>query len=203
MKNPTALRWIWSRTKRETPLLVLLTFSNALLSVCSVSLALLAKEIVDAAVNADRDRLIRFCVILLCVILLQVLLRILIKNLEVRVSGRMEMDYKRALFGAILSKDYSAVTAFHSGELLTRLTSDITLVTDTVTTLVPSVAAMLTKLVCAFLVILSLDKWFAAILLLAGLVVFSGTRLFRGKIKAMHRRVQETDGRLRSFYRKR
>ena len=199
MKNPTALRWIWSRTKRETPLLVLLTFSNALLSVCSVSLALLAKEIVDAAVNADRDRLIRFCVILLCVILLQVFLRILIKSLEVRVSGRMEMDYKRALFGAILSKDYSAVTAFHSGELLTRLTSDITLVTDTVTTLVPSVAAMLTKLVCAFLVILSLDKWFAAILLLAGLVVFSGTRLFRGKIKAMHRRVQETDGRLRSF----
>ncbi len=199
MKNPTALRWIWSRTKRETPLLVLLTFSNALLSVCSVSLALLAKEIVDAAVNADRDRLIRFCVILLCVILLQVFLRILIKSLEVRVSGRMEMDYKRALFGAILSKDYSAVTAFHSGELLTRLTSDITLVTDTVTTLVPSVAAMLTKLVCAFLVILSLDKWFAAILLLAGLVVFSGTRIFRGKIKAMHRRVQETDGRLRSF----
>ena len=36
-------------------------------------------------------------------------------------------------------------------------------------------------------------------LLLAGLVVFSGTRLFRGKIKAMHRRVQETDGRLRSL----
>ena len=95
MKNPTALRWIWSRTKRETPLLVLLTFSNALLSVCSVSLALLAKEIVDAAVNADRDRLIRFCVILLCVILLQVLLRILIKSLEVRVFRR---DFVKRLF---------------------------------------------------------------------------------------------------------
>lgn len=199
MKNPTALRWIWSRTKRETPLLVLLTFSNALLSVCSVSLALLAKEIVDAAVSGDRERLVRYSVVLLCVIVLQVLLRILIKSLEVRVSGRMEMEYKRVLFGEILSKDYSCVTAFHSGELLTRLTSDITLVTDTVTTLVPSVAAMLTKLVCAFLVILSLDKWFAAILLLAGLVIFSGTRIFRGKIKSMHRRVQETDGSLRSF----
>ncbi len=199
MKQNTARKWIWQTAKPQLPLLVLLIFGNALSSVCAVSMALFSKWIVDAAQNADLPALYRAGAVLLCVVLLQIALRIFDNSLSVRISGKLEMACKRRLFSAILQKEYSAVTAYHSGELMTRLTSDITVVTDNATVLLPTATAMVTRLVFAFAVIVSLDVRFALLLLAAGVLLFVFTRAFRSKIKKLHKAVQASDGRLRAF----
>lgn len=199
MKQNAARKWIWQTAKPQLPLLVLLIVGNALSSVCAVSVALFSKQIVDAAQNGDFAALLRAGAVLLCVVLLQIGLRILDNSLAVRVSGRLEMACKRRLFSAILQKEYSAVTAYHSGELMTRLTSDITVVTDNATVLLPTAISMLTRLVLAFAVIASLDMRFALLILAAGAVLFASSRAFRGKIKKLHKTVQASDGRLRAF----
>lgn len=199
MKQNTARKWIWQTAKPQLPLLVLLILGNALSSVCAVSVALFSKRIVDAAQNGDLDRLLRTGLGLLAIVILQIALRILDNSLSVRISGKLEMACKRRLFSAILQKAYSAVTAYHSGELMTRLTSDITVVTDNATVLLPTATAMVTRLVFAFAVIVSLDVRFALLLLAAGVLLFVCTRAFRGKIKQLHKTVQASDGRLRAF----
>lgn len=199
MKQNTARKWIWQTAKPQLPLLVLLIFGNALSSVCAVSVALFSKWIVDAAQNGDLDRLLKTGFGLLAIVILQIALRILDNSLSVRISGRLEMACKRRLFSAILQKEYSAVTGYHSGELMTRLTSDITVVTDNATVLLPTATAMVTRLVFAFAVIVSLDVRFALLLLAAGVLLFVFTRVFRGKIKKLHKAVQASDGRLRAF----
>ena len=199
MKQNTARKWIWQTAKPQLPLLVLLILGNALSSVCAVSVALFSKRIVDAAQNGDLDRLFKTGFGLLAIVILQIALRILDNSLSVRISGKLEMACKRRLFSAILQKEYSAVTAYHSGELMTRLTSDITVVTDNATVLLPTATAMVTRLVFAFAVIVSLDVRFALLLLAAGVLLFVCTRAFRGKIKQLHKTVQASDGRLRAF----
>ena len=199
MKQNTARKWIWQTAKPQLPLLVLLILGNAFSSVCAVSVALFSKRIVDAAQNGDLDRLLRTGLGLLAIVILQIALRILDNSLSVRISGKLEMACKRRLFSAILQKEYSAVTAYHSGELMTRLTSDITVVTDNATVLLPTATAMVTRLVFAFAVIVSLDVRFALLLLAAGVLLFVCTRAFRGKIKQLHKTVQASDGRLRAF----
>lgn len=91
------------------------------------------------------------------------------------------------------------MTAYHSGDLLMRLSADVTVVCDGVATLVPSAVSMITRLVCAFSVIVSLDWRFGLLIIAAGAVFFCGARLFRSKIKKLHKQVQSTDGRLRAF----
>ncbi|MGN0560796.1 MAG: ABC transporter ATP-binding protein [Candidatus Fimenecus sp.] len=199
MKQNAARKWIWQTAKPQLPLLVLLIFGNALSSVCAVSVALFSKWIVDAAQNGDLDRLFKTGFGLLAIVILQIALRILDNSLSVRISGKLEMACKRRLFSAILQKEYSAVTVYHSGELMTRLTSDITVVTDNATVLLPTATAMVTRLVFAFAVIVSLDVRFALLLLAAGVLLFVFTRAFRSKIKKLHKAVQASDGRLRAF----
>lgn len=199
MKQNTARKWIWQTAKPQLPLLVLLILGNALSSVCAVSVALFSKRIVDAAQNGDLDRLFKTGFGLLAIVILQIALRILDNSLSVRISGKLEMACKRRLFSAILQKEYSAVTVYHSGELMTRLTSDITVVTDNATVLLPTATAMVTRLVFAFAVIVSLDVRFALLLLAAGVLLFVFTRAFRSKIKKLHKAVQASDGRLRAF----
>lgn len=199
MKDTSALNRIWKSSRSELPGMVLLVIVNALHSACTVSLAVFAKLIIDSAVRRNQQDLIKYALILLIVIVLQIALRLGSKALEVRVSGRLEMKYKTDLFSNILKKDYLKISEFHSGELMTRLTSDVNVVSQAVTTIVPTIAATVTRLICAFAVLFYLDKWFALIFLAAGLVLFVFTRLFRGAMKKLHRRVQETDGEVRSF----
>lgn len=162
-------------------------------------MAIFAKLIIDSAQKGDKDRLIHNAIILLLVIVAQISLKLLSKALEVRISGRLEMKYKSKLFESILKKDYLKISQYHSGELMTRLTSDVTVVSQAVTTIMPAIASMLTRLVCAFAVLFALDKWFALLFLIAGLVLFVFTRIFRGSMKKLHKAVQETDGSVRSF----
>lgn len=199
MKREDARKWIWKSAAKVRGLLVLSVLGSAVDSVCAVSLSLCAKYVIDAAQRGDMAALVRAGAAAAAVILLHLALHMLNKDLQVRIAGRFEMRLKNTAFATLLEKAYSAVSDHHSGELMTRLTADVTVVSDNFATLLPSVAAMLARLVCAFAVIAALDYRFACVLAAVGLVLFLGTRLFRGKIKKMHRAVQESDGRLRSF----
>lgn len=199
MKNTAALNWIKRNSVSELPKMVSLIICDALYSVCGVSMAVFAKLIIDSAQKGDKDSLIHNAIILLLVIVAQISLKLLSKALEVRISGRLEMKYKSKLFESILKKDYLKISQYHSGELMTRLTSDAAVVSQAVTTIMPAIASMLTRLVCAFAVLFALDKWFALLFLVAGLVLFVFTRIFRGSMKKLHKAVQETDGSVRSF----
>ena len=179
--------------------MVSLIICDALYSVCGVSMAVFAKLIIDSAQKGDKNALVNNAIILLLVIVAQISLKLLSKALEVRISGKLEMKYKTKLFDSILKKDYLKITQYHSGELMTRLTSDVSVVSQAVTTIIPAIVSTLTRLICAFVVLFALDKWFALLFLIAGLVLFVFTRIFRGSMKKLHRAVQETDGSVRSF----
>ena len=128
MKNTAALNWIKRNSVSELPKMVSLIICDALYSVCGVSMAVFAKLIIDSAQKGDKDRLIHNAIILLLVIAAQISLKLLSKALEVRISGRLEMKYKSKLFESILKKDYLKISQYHSGELMTRLTSDTAVV---------------------------------------------------------------------------
>lgn len=179
--------------------MVLLIIGNALFSVCGVMTALYAKYIIDAAQNADKNALIKNGVALGALILLQTFLKVVCKALEARVQGKIEISIKTELFSSILKKDYEKITSIHTGELMTRLTSDVSVVSDGVVTILPSAVAMVTRLVCAFAALFSLDRMFSLILLSGGALLFVFTRFFRGKMKSLHKAVQKTDGGVRSF----
>lgn len=199
MNKTTAQKWIYTYAKAELPAILLLVLCNAAYAVLGVGLALFSKRVIDAAQARDRTALFTEAAIMLAAIFLQILVRIAVRTTEVHVGGKLEMRMRNALFTKILQSAYARISEFHSGELLTRLTSDVTVVSDGVTTLLPTVVSLATRLVCAFAVLLSLDKAFALIFAAAGLLLFLLTRLFRGTMKRLHKRVQETDGKSRSF----
>lgn len=199
MKHNQTVNWISCNSRRELPNLVLLVLCNALGSVCGVSLAVFAKLIIDFAQKGDRQSLVKYAALLFAVIVLQIALKLLGKAIEVRASGKIEMRIKTELFSDILKKDYLKISEYHSGELMTRLTSDVNVVSQAITSIVPNVVSMVTRLLCAFAVLFYLDKMFAFLFLAAGIALFVFTRIFRGSMKKLHHRVQETDGKVRAF----
>ncbi len=199
MKQKSALRWIMQNAKKENKKIVVLLIANALFSSLAIVFAFLIKEIIDSAVSADLQRLISFAVAIIGVVLLQFVFRIFTNCLAEHIQAKLEMQYKTTLFNSILNKKQEKISGYHSGELMTRLTSDVVIVSDGVATILPTVVSAFARLICAVVALIVLDWIFAVAFTVAGLSVFVVITLLRSKLKNLHKRTQETDGKVRSF----
>lgn len=77
--------------------------------------------------------------------------------------------------------------------------NDVVVISDGFTTILPNVLYLLVKLFCAFGYLIVIDKIFAFLFLVGGCAVFLCMQLFRKTLKRLHKQVQETEGKTRSF----
>ncbi len=194
-----ALSWLLARTKGRRGALAAIIAGNAVFAAAGAAFSLLCRGIIDSAVSGDRGGILGYAAGLGGFVLLQLVLRLVCNSLSEYVRAGMEMDMRAKLFGKLLSAELSSVTKYHSGELLNRMFSDVKICSDGIADILPAAVNMVTRLVCAGVIMVFLEPWFAALFIAAGAVVFVVTRFFRGRLKGLHKQVQEKEGKVRSF----
>ncbi len=194
-----ALSWLYKNSKGQQGKMLCLILSNALLSVLSVAFAFAVKAVIDGAVGRDKDKLVFGIIFIISIVILQFIFRLITGGLIENIRGKLEIAYKSRIFSKILTKKYAAIQEYHSGELMNRLTQDVSVVADGVTSIVPSVAASVVRLICAVAALVALDRIFAIAFVVAGALVFIILGVLRGKLKSLHKKSLESDGAVRSF----
>ncbi len=199
MKDKATLKWIYGHSKKQIWTVILLAVLRCSLTILGVTFALVSQDVIDAAFGKNFDGMVRFATYLLIIIVSQILIRLVGQAIEAHVGARMNLNLRNKVFGAILKKDYSSVTAYHSGDLLTRLNNDISVITNGILALIPSVLAIVVGLVYAIIALTRLDRNFAFIFCFGGILILIVITAFRKVLKRTHKRVQETEGKVRSF----
>lgn len=199
MKERDSLRWMAQIARPQLPALAALAVGTGAYAGCSVLFALFSRGILDAAVSGDGLSMLRHAAGLLVLIAVQMLLHLGVKWLEERTSVKLELAFRDRVFRALLGREYATVSKYHSGELLNRLFSDVGVVSSGVTNLLPSAVGLVTRLVCAVIVLLVIDLRFTAVLLAAGAAVFVVSCVFRDRLKSLHKQMQEKHGRVYAF----
>lgn len=195
MKGTT--KWILKGVRPHLWMLFLLVLINAAVSGVQIYFAVAVKNVIDSAIANDGNFLFAVAAIILTVIV-QLLLNVLGGYVDTKLRAKLEISYKTSMFKSILKKDYSFLS-YHSGDIMTRLTNDAGTVSDAMTHLLPSVVSMVTRLVGIFALMFTYDTAFTFCLMGGGVVVVVLSRLLKNAMKKMHRRVNETDGKWRSY----
>ena len=198
-KDRSTYRWLLQHLKPQAVRMITLILSNGLYAATSAVFALMCRGIVDSAVNHDKDGLIEYGIKLLLIIVGQLVLRLYGSSIAEYIRSKFNMGLRSEMLDGLLRKEYSDVSAFHSGELLNRMFSDVGIISDGLTNLLPSLVNLVTRLLCAVFVLISLEKSFALLFVGSGLMLFFVTRLFRRKMKQLHKDVQKKEGVVRSF----
>ncbi len=199
MKNSKALSFIIKTSKKELWRLLLVTLLNAVSSALGVYFALSMRNVINAAVSGNEGATYTAAWIFIGVIIGELLLFTLAKLLASHISAKLEIIFRKSIFSKLLRKNYPEISKLHSGEVQNRLFNDVSVVSESVATLVPNVVGLLTRLIGAFIALLLIDTTFALILLGGGLLMFIFARAFRGIMKRTHKDVQEAGGAVRSF----
>ncbi len=197
--NRSALHFINEVAGKSRVYIIFLLLVQMVLGISSVFYALLLRGLIDGAVAHDSSKMLTFCVLFAALVAGQIALRAVLRFLEEYAKATYENAFKSRLFAGLLTHDYEAVTAIHSGEWMNRLTSDTVVVSEGLATIVPGVAGMVTKMAGALVVILIMEPRFAYILVPGGILLVLLTYIFRKQLKKLHKQMQEKDGFVRIF----
>lgn len=197
--NKKPIRWMVAKSKKQRLNIILLIVANVIFSLLAVAFAFAVKIIIEGAESSDKNAMIRGAIFLIALLVLQFVFRIIVNGLTEYVRGKLEMTYKSYIFSQILEKKYEKINAYHSGELLNRLSSDVGVVAEGVATIIPSAVAAVVRLISAVISLIYIDSLFAGVFVVCGVLVFITIVLMRNKLKNLHKKSQETDGKVRSF----
>ena len=196
----TALKWIIKTSKGSWLFVFVYAVLSAALAYFGINTAYGVKDVVNGAAGRDFELLKHGALYLLILVLIQLALKIFNSNMYERARAKIEIKIRTSVFDSIMKKDYSEISKHHSGDLLNRLTSDVQTICDGVTGLVPNVVALLTKLISAVVIMVGLD-WIFAVIFLAGVgLIALTTAFFRNYLKSIHKKAQDADGKVRSFF---
>lgn len=195
----SVFKWIYKNGKKVFPVMLLFVALNIAMSLIQVRFATASKTVMDVATKVVPGSLVSAFSVLLSLILLRLVIQIFVNYLNVHSSSKFEIALKRHLFKTLINKDYLAVMHYHSGELLNRINSDVSVVVNGIITLLPSAAMLITSIVGAFFVLYKIDSTLAVIILCIGPVFAIGARIYSSKYKQMHKLCQEYDGKTKSF----
>ena len=204
--NKTALRWIIKKSKPQLLSILFLVVLYVALALVGVYSAICSKYVVNAAtghdpqyVNNRMDGVLFYGIIFASIIVIEIIVSVLQRIFVFRISAKLEISYKTDLFQQIIQKEFADVTQFHSGELLNRLTSDISTITNAIVSIIPSLTFMIVKLVGVFVVLIQISIPFTMVFVVGGALALFVASLYRTKMKSFHKKSLETDGKVRSF----
>lgn len=199
----SSLKWLWETAGRHKSRIAALLVIQALLGIISVIFALALRSAIDGAAEKNRKVFFGALAGAAAIAAAQTAFRAVVRRLEESSRAGIENACKMRLFTKLMQKDYASVTAVHSGEWLSRLTSDSAVCAGGAVEILPGIAGMAVKMLGAVAMILVLEPRFAWILIPGGAVFVLLSYAFRRKLKRLHKNVQEKDGRLRIFLQER
>ena len=191
-------KWILNHIRHFIPYLILLIVMVITIAYINVEFSLVSKSLIDIATSQAEGNLINNAVALVVLLVAHLLLQIVYTRVHITVSGKLAMSIRTELFYKLLGKDYSEISKIHSGEILNRLLSDVSLLSEKTTEIIPNVFALLSTVIFSFAALYSLDSTFALFCLCCGPVILAAAYIYKKKIKSLHIQCRESDGMVRS-----
>lgn len=197
--NEKGKLWLRRETRPYRAFILFLAVLSVFTTLFSLLFAYAVRYLINSASAGDAKKLWWFAAFLLGCLLLKIFLNTFRVYYAEKANARITAGLRTRLYGKILRSDYASVQRYHSGDLITRLTTDINEVATYSVTLLPAIVGMCLQCVGAVAALLTIDPLFTGIYVLAGCGFAGLTALFRKQLKKRHKEVLEADGETRSY----
>ena len=191
--NAQALRAIDKWSKPVHASVILISLIGVLSSLASLGITLVTKSLVDAAVGGTEADLWKFGILMVILFAVQRGLTMLSAYLQVKATAKLQRHLQGMVTKSILGKEYASLKSYHSGELVNRVFSDVSVVKNGVLSLLPSLLQTAVSFIGAAVILVSWDWRFVPVMILAALIGSGVMIAFREPMKRRHKRMQAAE----------
>jgi ABC-type multidrug transport system, ATPase and permease components len=195
----SAMCWIKPDIRSFLPGLTVILLINVSGSLMSVGTAIASKNMVDYAVAGQFNRSVIAAAFFSGLIILNLLMGIGGSILSIRLNESFSNVMRQRFFQRLMATEWLPLSKYHSGDLLTRLTSDVNNITNCIVDIMPGIFAMAVQFVAAFLTLFYYDSRLAFLAFIIGPFTVLCSRLWGRKLKYLYIKVQESESAYRSY----
>ena len=186
----------WSKSQRLN--IFIMCMLNVILAGIGLGTTLATKGIIDGATAHNREEVQYYALALVLCVIISRGSYLLLGLMNVKTGNILLKNMRNMFLHKLLKKQYEALDGVHSGELVNRMFSDITIVKDGVMEIPADLANMTVGFIGASLILISIDWKFIVLIAVGSLLGLALIILFRKPLKNRHRKVQEAEGKLHS-----
>lgn len=199
IKLKNFIGWIKPDIKSFLPGLIAIVLINSVGGLFGVGMAIISKNMIDYAVAGQLGYAGIAAAAFAVIIIINILLTIGGSLLYVRVSEAFSNSMRQRFFKRMLETEWLPLSGYHSGDLLTRLTSDVGNITNCIVGVIPSIFALGVQLTASFLTLLYYEPRLAVIAFILGPSTVLFSRIWGRKLKKLNIKVQESESIYRSY----
>lgn len=201
LRHPEKLRkylhWLAGKTKSFWPQLALLVGIDLLAVLIGFGSSFVSKSVVDSA-TAGLDFLPAFSVMIL-LSAVSIGIGAVVSVIRTLINERFAFGIRLKVFDRILSANFLGLSRYHSGDLLTRLTSDVDTIASGIASALPALGMIFVRLGAAFVLLYGYSPFLALSALLLAPVGLLLSLLTGDKLKKLSAEVKESEAAYRSF----
>lgn len=196
-KQKQYLKWLIGIFKPFRWQIAFLVAVNSLAGITGVVSAFINKQIVDFVQSNYRYTIAVVCSVLCIIISLGT--NIVLGILTVKYSEGFACHIRSHLFKHILNSLWEERKEYHSEDLLSRLTSDVELISDGMIQVVVSSAACMIQFLITFRLLYQYDNALAWITILVAFLAVGTNFFFGARLSSVHTNVQQSEAAYRIY----
>ncbi len=196
-KRNEYIGWLFSYAKPFLPQISLLLLIDLLLSGTSIGLALVGKSMIDKA--SDGQDVYKYVTMYILIVAASLAASVVSQLVSVVVYEKFGFGIRKKVYRRMLQTNWLDITKYHSGDLMTRLTSDVSAVATGIISTIPTVIRLIFQLGITFITLAVFDWKLAVFSLMVAPIAAVASMIFGRKVKHLQIKVQETESAYRSF----
>lgn len=153
--------WIYQYVRRYWPVMIFYTLIGMVSTGISLGSSLISRDLVDIITGYRAGEIIRTFCIMIGLNVGTLFFSRISDYISAYLSMKVDAEIKSDIFGKILVTDWESLTNYHTGDLLTRWSSDASNISNGVLSFLPNVAIYLFRFVSAFAMVVYHDVSFA------------------------------------------
>ena len=191
------VKWLLFYTKPYIPKLTFFMLMSSLSSFISVYTAVLGKQIIDNATTGGEIK--KYILLYVAVIIGVQAISIVTSLISVVVYEKFSFGIRKQVYEKILYSTYHDISQYHTGDLMTRFTSDCGNIAEGISSLIPSIIMLIIEFCITFGVLLNYDPILALVAVLIAPVGGIMSLWLGRRLKELQLKVLQSESRYRSF----
>ncbi len=191
------IKWLMEYSKPYIGKIVLIMLLGVAGTVSSLAMVQVSKIIIDNA--SFGNEFVRLLVVYLVLTLGLQVVSVVTTLVSAMLTERFSFGIRKQIYEKIIRSHWMNVTKYHTGDLMTRLTSDAGNIADGIIGTIPNIIMLIIELVMVFFTLFYYSPLLAVLALLVAPVAAITAWWLGKKLRVLQKKVQETESAYRSF----
>ncbi|MBR5322841.1 MAG: ABC transporter ATP-binding protein [Clostridia bacterium] len=191
--------WLSQYSKSYKKDIFLYLIIGILSTAYSLIASIISKKIIDNVTGSHTDSILVALIFFVLMQLLQILMQAISSRINAKVSIKVNQEITAKVYDKLLATDWEALSSYHSGDLLTRITGDVSTISSSVIGWFPELFTRLLQFGGTLCLILYYDPTLALLALISAPATVLMSRYFIKMMREHNQTMRQISSKMMVF----